>query len=555
MGMAASQARYLALVARKSNCEYEGQQINQARTALSNQSANLFNQMLGLKVPVPPSTSDYTTTQYSYKDGLGTATTITDWEQLANDPDYNYVVTRYYNTNKYTGSIKKMSDPQVQFTNGISSEADIRAAEDLITRKKAANEEAIKSLEDAKVNLEEVQESINNIKSEAAKLSNYTTPLEHIKGCSYDSGSETDPKDEYVLTLDGSTEIYKGYKNLSDAEKESIKNNITIQGLIANGALKESDLDGMYFNINGGDFTFAKGNELNTLAVATGLAGSEGIDDSLETYTSTDINTKLNEYDTQLNQLLPLLTLAQNGYDNATAASEQTKLDYEAALEAYDNLNHPTYVGNSSLTPLAELDKNQKAELDQIVADMIAQDIDANILDSFDEEGNYLGGVYSFKLNGVVYYTTYADLESSYSSGTGPNHIDGQTKLPYYNASYVSTKIEEKKKALVETDGLGRFTSVRFEDDSVIYTLDMETVTDDVAYKDAMNQYYYDNAIYDKTIRDINAKTSIIQQEDQQLELRLKQLDTEQSALSTEMEAVKKVVDDNVESSFKTFGG
>jgi hypothetical protein len=56
-------------------------------------------------------------------------------------------------------------------------------------------------------------------------------------------------------------------------------------------------------------------------------------------------------------------------------------------------------------------------------------------------------------------------------------------------------------------------------------------------------------------IQDINAKTSIIQQEDQQLELRLKQLDTEQKALSTEMEAVKKVVDSNVESSFKTFNG
>ena len=70
MGMAASQARYLALVARKSNCEYEGQQINQARLNLSNQSANLFNQMLGLKVPVPPSTQDYTKVQYSYKDGI-----------------------------------------------------------------------------------------------------------------------------------------------------------------------------------------------------------------------------------------------------------------------------------------------------------------------------------------------------------------------------------------------------------------------------------------------------------------------------------------------------
>ena len=33
------------------------------------------------------------------------------------------------------------------------------------------------------------------------------------------------------------------------------------------------------------------------------------------------------------------------------------------------------------------------------------------------------------------------------------------------------------------------------------------------------------------------------------------QLDTEQKALSTEIDAVKKVVDDNVEKSFKTFGG
>ena len=72
MGMAASQARYLALTARKSNVEYEGQQINQARTALANQTANLFNQMLSMEVPAPPSIRDYTTVQYSYSDGFNT---------------------------------------------------------------------------------------------------------------------------------------------------------------------------------------------------------------------------------------------------------------------------------------------------------------------------------------------------------------------------------------------------------------------------------------------------------------------------------------------------
>ena len=66
MGMAASQARFLNLTARKTNIEYEGQQINQQRTALSNESANLYNQMLVLSVPVPPNTNDYTKVEYTF---------------------------------------------------------------------------------------------------------------------------------------------------------------------------------------------------------------------------------------------------------------------------------------------------------------------------------------------------------------------------------------------------------------------------------------------------------------------------------------------------------
>ncbi len=69
MGMAASQARFLGLTARKTNTEYEGQQINQQRTTLSNQSANYYNQLLGMSVPVPPSVADFTKTVYTFKDG------------------------------------------------------------------------------------------------------------------------------------------------------------------------------------------------------------------------------------------------------------------------------------------------------------------------------------------------------------------------------------------------------------------------------------------------------------------------------------------------------
>ena len=69
MGMAASQARFLGLTARKTNTEYEGQQINQQRTVLGNQSANYYNQLLGMTVPTPPSIADFTKTVYTFTDG------------------------------------------------------------------------------------------------------------------------------------------------------------------------------------------------------------------------------------------------------------------------------------------------------------------------------------------------------------------------------------------------------------------------------------------------------------------------------------------------------
>ena len=59
MGLSASQTRFLTLTARKSNVEYQGQQINQARTALANQSSQLYTQMMNLKAPTAPSVYEY----------------------------------------------------------------------------------------------------------------------------------------------------------------------------------------------------------------------------------------------------------------------------------------------------------------------------------------------------------------------------------------------------------------------------------------------------------------------------------------------------------------
>ena len=47
----------------------------------------------------------------------------------------------------------------------------------------------------------------------------------------------------------------------------------------------------------------------------------------------------------------------------------------------------------------------------------------------------------------------------------------------------------------------------------------------------------------------------IIQQEDRNLELKLQRLDNERTQITTELEAVEKVINDNIESSYKTFSG
>ena len=237
-------------------------------------------------------------------------------------------------------------------------------------------------------------------------------------------------------------------------------------------------------------------------------------------------------------------------------AQTTAKANLDLAEQAYELLNAPSYIGNNKLTPLVELTEAQQSEIKQVIKDMSEQDVNTYLSKYYDvDTGEYSGGIYTFTLNGITYYTTYDDLAESYINGTGINNIDDQPKLAYYRADYISTKINKQEKAVLETDSSGRFVSIRMGDDTVKYTLNVETITDDDAYKDAMNQYYYENAQYDKMVQDINAKTEIIQQEDRTLELRLKQLDTEQNALATEIDAVSKVVKDNIEKSFKTFGG
>ena len=599
MGMAASQARYLALVARKSNCEYEGQQINQARLNLSNQSANLFNQMLGLTVPVPPSTQDFTTTQYSYTDGVNSSV-IDSWKQLSEaDPNYNYVVKTHYFADVYTGSLKKMTDPQVQMSNvgaPVATKVQIEAA--LAQLKIAQNDMNTRYdyWQSVKKTQEKIIADIKENAKQALQKAEVTSVIGNISVNTFFEGGNkyyqyientgtNRAYDAYVFDDAGNlisssfkTDAAKILKHLYDMTDLGV---ITIDEINANllaqdpsfaliNDISELRYDGISFTSKQVDLlkTYGLVKTIDTSATPNILTGDEFVVTAkqLEAINSTDFSSAtaiMNGYpvyasgntdpltksylDAIANAQLVIDAAEDAYYDDSVNPPTGAKVDYDNALAAYQALNQPSYIGNCELTYLDTLTDDQSTELLQVVKDMTAQGINTDILNCFDTNGNYLGGVYSFQLNGVTYYTTYKSLIDAYASNTSSNnYIDAQYKMPYYNASYINTRIDQESKALLETDGNGRFSSVRFEDDSVTYTLNMETVTDDEAYQDAMNRYYYENAKYDKMIQDSNAKTSIIHQQYQ---------DTEQNALSTEIDAVSKVVKDNVESSFKTFGG
>ena len=343
MGMAASQARFLGLTARKTNVEYEGQQINQQRTTLANQSANYYNQLLGMTVPTPPSTADYTKTVYTFEDG-NLSSSITS---LIAQPGGTYLVS-------YVSS----------WTNDF-------------------------------------------------------TPVS--SGTAIVTKQEADPDDNYFI---GSTQLRVLGQDIDEfADKDPYLSTLSQDQLD-----KLKDEEDQYINM-------------------------------------------LNEkYGTTGDQW------------------------------------YVRYVQNTSTGTWSPMFYN-KDQVDNAI---------------YSNDGTSQSNINAYKMG----------------SAKETEEVKGVT-------------------ARLEKDSTGRYINITLNagtDNEITYSLTTNTLTDQDAYDDAMNQYEYDKYQYDQSIQEINAKIEIIQTQDKNLELRLKQLDTEQDAISNEMDAVQKVIEKNTESTFKTFG-
>ncbi len=504
MGMAASQARYLGLTARKTNVEYEGQQINQARTALANQSANTFNDLLALEVPTAPSTQDYTTMKYTYTDGTYDEE-ISSMSELHDDPDgYNYLVRHFHFADVFTGIQNRLANPQVVegdvSTKGTTSRDDIDYLEQPTY---TVNGFEATTYDPANAAQKDIFDRLSAQYPDmnADDMMTYTDADGTLHFVSRtELGGTGDIKDRYIDPLTD-----------TESEQTTSRTNIT-----ATEPINKT------YTVNGHPVTAYDPTNLEQKKVYDKLASdypSIGNDASdLRCYTDDDGN---------------LHFVSQ-------AALEGT----EDITDYYVEAGVPTYVGNCELKKYDSTDPDMKAAYEQILKDW--PDTDFALADPDD--------IYVWEWQGETRFACAKDLTSSSISGPDQSlPTENQDRLTYYTAQNVKTKIEVTEKAMIDLDESGRPQSIKYQDSSVVHYLNTETETDEAAYQDAMNQYNYDMQVYEKAIQDINAKTEKIQEQDRTLELRLRQLDTEQEALQTEMEAVKKVIDKNIESTFKTF--
>ena len=479
MGMAASQARFLGLTARKSNIEFEGQQINQERTTLSNQSANYYTSLLGMEVPTAPSVDDYTTTVYTFEDG-SLSNTIT--ALIANGNGY------------YTVSYLRSWDDDYSVVAASTS-----------------------------------------IISETDPDYKYTAALSYINEIT--KTTDTDGEESYKI---GDLDLtLTQLSSLSDEELTNLASTLGIDIAYLNYLTKDdSDNDwyiGYTYDESTGEYStyFYKGAAIDELE-----HGEDG-------------TTNVNAYEVTSSS-----TSYSIGANTLRNMAYYINGEYRSSLYLYDDdgnflgLNSDLIDNDAYLSTLTE---------DQI-AGLVTEELAYIQLlnDKYGSDGSeyYVRYVQDTTTGEYVpYFYKVSDVESaSYSESTGAS----LSNIACYTVG-TETKQEEVKaveECKVEKDSTGRYISISIPDEDgnyTTYSLTTTTTTDQDAYEDAMNQYEYDKYEYDQTITEINAKIEIVQAEDKELELRLKQLDTEQDAVQTEIDSVSKVIEKNVESSFKTF--
>ena len=571
MGMSASQARLIALTARMSDVEYEGQQINQQRLAISNKISDIYAQLEAMIVPTPPSPYDYMKTVYT-----GTSANTGKQYEVSVGENGNFTVSK-----KVPGTIiEKTATPGIVNTNGVNIKGEyvtITNAQDnaygLASQDDDGNyvntdfyvdtteldiEEFTKY--DPQDFLVETEVTINEPAANDKGLEN-ATQVYKVNGewQEEEPDAGVDCKTGYIGTTWKQAESFeegKIYKVKDNAKNKYTSNGEAVESVGGETALahnKEVDARSSkaYVTVNkNGEYVDYTGN----LPPTTGVKLFEKI--SNEDYKNlenkgtvvgvadTNEKTKLTADD------LKGLYIVENGY--ATLATAENALNEDGSLKIGLSLlkksddgsvevrdavksNHPT-VNNSQTMPISEaISQFGSSENEAFGAALAAlkHTVDEEDVDDYSVIISDDGKSFSFCM--------------TYDLGNGDASAD----------VYVVTSGEfnqDEEGDVIMDPSTGNPKSVKLASGETV-NLHMESVTDD--NKKALLQYKYEceKNEYDEAQDALNKKTSTYQLEDKKLDLKLKRLDTERNALNTEIDAVKKVIQDATDKGFKTFSG
>ena len=523
MGMSASQARLLSLKARQSNLEYQGQQINQARAILSQQCTALYNSLLSMTVPTPPSTTDYTKVQYKGQQGATKFTIGTVTPESGGTYNVEMKYERNGNSIKGGSYMEVNTYVEPEFLTGQA----VNQKTEVIQYIKRGDE--VQNSEITNGTYNNSTKVMHSVTSAQSGVNDYYYMDKSGKGF-VKANSFNDAKSKgqggvvYTATTIGDIKSKNPDYNF-DVGGEDFVYNPNESGEYTSGGMTAAE-----FNNN--EFYKADGTRI-TLDMCDEVTGSDGkkyyILPEGAIRKSSSGNTQIKNPNYDPNEATKGTTVGGNTVQNFDAQTLGTY--YEEAIKAIQN-SCPEYKEGQNPGPSA-------------------------ITDDFKVV---------FKTNGagerIPYFVKTADYnqKANMSGANGQNQVEVFSLEP--NGAYTENVQTEGCK--LTFDGSGRITSIGIP----IYdpetgelkghdeiSLEAETVTDEAAYKDAMAQYEYETYLYDQKNKEINAKTEIIQQEDKNLELKLQKLDNERTQITTEIEAVEKVINDNIEGSYKTFSG
>lgn len=602
MGMAASSLRFAQLTARKNQVEFEGQQINQQRLTLSQKSTALFNDMLTKQVPTAPDPSAFTRIVYKFNSGFGESS-ILNLARKASGA-YNYNVT--YKRPKTTKTLSRSSFSNVGFTttlgvttsdktkasyyartanvNGVSRNLTLVGGDSA-----AAKLQTYRDKLETYNNMKTIEEQIRSLNNKNGSDVCKSSTQQNIKSA---LGLTTDSRNGIAQKLFGNTgksglcvtgvfpdvlalntsginnekaKAAEAMVKVLNGTAANLDTNITAQNLSAAvkalGSLKVNNEQLMSAHLQDKLFTD------NTL--------KDDYDFQDNGSNSTDLTSFKNLNELEKKELINLLTAYANA-DAGTISSYDAK--YQVSDTNYTNYTNYENYGQAA-NSLYNLASGQAAD-DTVTNDQMVEMLNEllkEVGEGSSSSGDYktkkvdpafaqyqsataTAGIVNIAAGQILYEYQDDDGQKCYMYVSNENVLDDTSSTyaeqvsVYENVlNYLEGEMEtESQDANVIMSDEGQVSKITFADGTVV-TPEVVTEMDNDAYNQAMVEYEYKKDVYDKEMNDCNAKVKIIQAQDQKLEVRLKQLDTEQKALSTEIEALKSIRDKAIESSFKTF--